>query len=643
MKPIQITLIIISLSFINEIELETCSDYFEDLLKTSCENLSSGDSYGCQYLYGRCFTKKSVCLSPEATNEEKCKKLIPYNLLYKCSFINGQCQEVLKECSEHQEGKTDCMSLSAGDPSKICSLKNGNCVPVNRTCFEFTSGVDNSSFCYSLNTSDKYKLCIYSPEKKGCIERYKECYYYNKNTFEDDRNKEECESIEYYDYYDNRFDFDYKCVFDPDDNSCFRKKKECSDIKDKDLCFSYNLNKIRRRCVYIYNRCEEEIESCYDADYRECSSVTIFKDDNTVDTSKVCAEEDYECYIKDVKSYKEISKCSDNWSESSCLHSEVSYRKRCFINDKGDCIEKYISCPTYSSKEECNSIKLAQDNEICVYDEKKGDCIQLKKSCSEYKGTNEYICYNDYGSLDKDKKCFMENGQCREKYIYCENYTDTIAAYCRSIIPHDTKGNSLDTKYKCVMGENNRCERKRKECQDFNTIEECQFFEISLTKNCAFKNGQCTEQYKTCYDYVSSGEPIEESKCNSIILEDETSKCVFDSGSCIKEKKICSDFNIENYITKCGEMSKKFPYKKCEYSDSVCKDVNRTCLEITTSTTDEICEYAKPSEPTTKKCVAKIDYRGCEEINRVIRSNEDFSEYLGFVYNFLLIIFMLFL
>jgi len=53
------------------------------------------------------------------------------------------------------------------------------------------------------------------------------------------------------------------------------------------------LGKIRRRCVYIYNRCEEEIESCYDADYWECSSVTIFDDDNTIDTSRICAEEDY--------------------------------------------------------------------------------------------------------------------------------------------------------------------------------------------------------------------------------------------------------------------------------------------------------------------------------------------------------------
>ena len=642
MKPIQIILILISISYINDIEFETCSDYFEEHLKTSCENLNPGDSYGCQYLYGRCFSKKSVCLSPEATNADQCNKLIPYNLLYKCSFINGQCTEVLKECSEHEEGKTDCMSLSAGDVSKICSIKGGKCVPVDRNCLEFTSGVDNSSFCYSLTASDKYKKCIYSPEKKGCIERYKSCSDYSQNTFEDDRNREECESIEY------GFDSNYKCVFDPDDNSCTIEKKECSDIKDKDLCFNYDLGKIRRRCVYIYNRCVEEIESCYDADYWECSSVTIFDDDNTVDTSRICAEEDYECYIKEVERYSD-SKCFETWSESTCIHSATDFRKRCFINDKGICIEKYISCPLYtSSKEECNSIKLAQDNEICIYDEKSRDCNQLKKSCSEYKGTNEYTCMNDYESLDKDKKCFMESGQCKEKYIYCENYTDTDAAYCSSIIPHDGKGKPLDSKYKCVMGENNRCERKRKECKDFNTIDECQFFEISLTKNCAFKKGQCTEQYKTCNDYDNSGEPIEESKCNSIILQDESSKCVFDSGSCIKEKKTCSDFNIDNYFTKCGEMSKKFPYKKCEYSDSVCQDVNRTCLEITSSVTDTICENAKPSDPTKKKCVAKIYYEGCEEINRVIYSDKDSSDYSGFVYigffyKFFLIIFVMLL
>ena len=51
-----------------------------------------------------------------------------------------------------------------------------------------------------------------------------------------------------------------------------------------------------------------------------------------------------------------------------------------------------------------------------------------EKDCSEYKGTNEYTCMNNYDSQDKDKKCFMENGHCIEKYIYCENYTGTNAA-----------------------------------------------------------------------------------------------------------------------------------------------------------------------------------------------------------------------
>ena len=107
------------------------------------------------------------------------------------------------------------------------------------------------------------KICTYSPEKKDCIERYKSCYYYSQNTFEDDRNREEC----------------------------------------------------------------------YDADYWECSSVTIFNDDNTVDTSRICAEEDYECYIKEVERYS-VSKCFETWPESTCIHSATDYRKRCFRDNK---------------------------------------------------------------------------------------------------------------------------------------------------------------------------------------------------------------------------------------------------------------------------------------------------------------------
>ena len=146
MKLINIILILISLSFLNENELNTCADYFEEELKSFCERLPAPD--GCQYLNGKCISKKNVCLSPEATNEEECTKLIPYNPLYKCSFIDDQCTQVLKECSEYEEGITDCMSLSAGDASKICTIRGGNCVPVNKICTEFSSGVEDSSFCY---------------------------------------------------------------------------------------------------------------------------------------------------------------------------------------------------------------------------------------------------------------------------------------------------------------------------------------------------------------------------------------------------------------------------------------------------------------------------------------------------------------
>lgn len=631
MKSFQITLILISFFSINEIGASTCSGFFESELTSSCEKLSPEDSYGCQYLDGQCISKKSKCLSEEATNEEQCTKIKPLNLLYKCSFINDQCTEVLKECSEYEEGKTNCMSLSSGDSSKKCALKGGKCEPADLICTEFTSGVYDSNFCYSLAVSNEYKIWIYSPEKRGCVERYKECSLYNKYTFEDDRNREECESIEYYDSLYKKFDTRYICVFDPDDNnSCSRKKRECSDIKDKNFCFKYELNKYNKRCVYVNGKCKEEYESCSDANYNECSSVTIFNSDNTVSASRKCVVDldDHDCYEKNIWD----DECVSYMSENVCIHSKANYYKRCFINDNNKCVQKYIKCPKYTSKEECNSIKLVQDNEVCIYDEENRECLQLKKECSEYKGTNEYICMNKYDSLDKDKKCFMENGRCVEKYIYCENYTDTNEAYCRAIIPHNGKGESLDSKYKCVMGENNRCERKRKECKDFNTVDECQFFEISLTKNCAFKNGQCVEQYKTCEEYFNSGEQIEENKCNSIILEDEISKCVFDSGKCIKKNKICSDFNLENYLTKCGELSKLFDDKKCVYSDSVCQDVNRTCWEITSSISDKTCENAKTSDPKTKRCIAKNNFYGCEEINKVIK-DDDSSDYLGIVYN----------
>ena len=314
--------------------------------------------------------------------------------------------------------------------------------------------------------------------------------------------------------------------------------------------------------------------------------------------------------------------CSNYRSEIICIDENLEdSNQRCFINDKDECVKKYINCPKFSKKEVCNSINLVPSNKICIYDEKEEICILHYKDCSVYKGNNKDICMNNYDSLDKDKKCFMENGKCVAKYIYCENYTDTNAEYCSSIIPHNAKRESVGSTYKCIMGENNRCVRKRKECKDLKTFEECQFFEISLTQNCAFINGKCIEQYKTCENYNNNGNEIKENECNSIILEDETSKCVFDQGKCEKKKKMCSDFNIENYITKCSGISEKFTYKKCIYSDSICKDVNRTCLEITSKTTYDICINAEVSDPDSRRCIPRKS-NGCEEIDKVIYSDK---------------------
>ena len=617
MKRTNIILILLSLSFLISNELNTCSDYFEEELKSSCEKYT-GDSDGCEYVYGECLSKKDICL--EATSESECQSKIPYNQLYKCSYIDNKCTQVLKDCSGYIKGKTDCMSLSAGDSSKICALKNGNCVPTQKICSEFTSGVEDPDFCLTLNTSNDKKICIYSSEKKGCVEKYKQCKYYEEDVFVDNRKKEECESIEYYDDSKGKFDISYNCVFDSYRNTCTKNDKECSDITDKKSCFSHPLNKPNMECVYVNGICKEQNEDCEFTDYNNCGSVTIFNEYKEVDYTKECVWNwDFgDCNIEEVVH----ESCIENLPESVCIHHNLENNyEGCFINNEGSCIKRYTSCPKNSKKEECNSISLIQSNAKCIYDENTKQCTYSYKECSEYKGTDEYICMNKYTSSEKNKKCFMENGQCVAKYIYCENYTETNAALCSAIIPYDSYGLSLNSTYKCVMGDNKRCERKRKECQDFKTIESCQFFDISKTKNCVFLNGKCTEQYKTCEDYSNSGEKIEESKCNSIVLKDETSRCVFNSGKCENKKKTCSDFNIAHYITKCSEMSEKFIYKKCIYSNSVCQDVNKTCLEIKSKTYDNMCENAKVSDPNTKRCITG-KYYYCEEIDKVIYSDK---------------------
>ena len=85
----------------------------------------------------------------------------------------------------------------------------------------------------------------------------------------------------------------------------------------------------------------------------------------------------------------------------------------------------------------------------------------------------------------------------------------------------------------------------------------------------------------------------------------------FDEINSINKTEICN-----NYIAYKG--------KKCEYINSECIELDKTCLEMNfeSDLSDTICRNAKTSN-ANKKCRLKKDYLGCEEKDKNENDNDD--------------------
>ena len=157
-----------------------------------------------------------------------------------------------------------------------------------------------------------------------------------------------------------------------------------------------------------------------------------------------------------------------------------------------------------------------------------------------------------------------------------------------------------------------------KVCEDAKTKNECN--SITPTNNkkrCVYENEECKEQYKDCDSYNNNGEEtVTKSVCESIILSSDSYKCVFKEGNtCEEEKKDCSDITKDKYEQECSEISASSSEKKCSFSNSVCSEVSKSCLELSLlySATNDICSSAPTSNPSNKVCVKKEEGIGCEE------------------------------
>ena len=203
----------------------------------------------------------------------------------------------------------------------------------------------------------------------------------------------------------------------------------------------------------------------------------------------------------------------------------------------------------------------------------------------------------------------------QEIYNDCEDYKGTNSETCKNIQRNDIT-------YKCVF--DGTCKNEKKLCSDAKYKTECNSITPTDTTNkqCAFifynNYYQCVEQYKTCELYASSGETIDQNKCESIVLEDSKSKCTYSSNTCKTETKKCSDFKLELLQSSCYYLTPNDDTKKCTYSSNACTTTDKkTCLELFGSkdATKEICEAASTTSDK-RSCALSSTGNGCEEVNK---------------------------
>ena len=123
-------------------------------------------------------------------------------------------------------------------------------------------------------------------------------------------------------------------------------------------------------------------------------------------------------------------------------------------------------------------------------------------------------------------------------------------------------------------------------------------------KYCIYKDNKCQEEYISCEEYQNTGDTLDETTCNNIMIKDDfVNRCVFTKGTngakdtCQSTRKTCSDFNIDLLAKECFDLASDVNTKKCSLSNKVCASVDKTCLELYSASDAEesICKAAKTS------------------------------------------------
>ena len=579
MKTIQAIFLLVLIIFVNCDDTDHCSDGFESYFKMYCENININTTHRCLYSNGKCELHFQGCSSYTGTDSSICENIPASRGNYKCKLQSNKCTEVLKECNEHEEGKTTCSDLDAGI-SKRCVLSNGECKSHYNDC---NIPGTNKEFCEANIPSDPSK----------------ECYW---------------------------------------DNACKERKKQCSDTKNTayNSCSSIIPEDTNKKCVESGENCKEEYRTCELYDTNTQSSAKNKNDCESIKTRDEWLDYFYyqRCvFDSNTKKCSTGTSCSQFTYELGCIEFTLpDANKRCvFIN--GVCEEHYITCELYNEKETSKTKEACEkitpyyheySSEIdsynkCVFEDSK--CLRKKKPCSEIseKGT----CNNQV--IDDDTLCVYENNKCTEIYMTCEAYDKKTPsekkneADCKATKEHYSSG-GINYYYKCVY-ENNSCKRKElTKCEDYEPGQDekyCTQIYLNSYKGCAIKDSKCVEVYKNC---PNNEEKLTQEQCEAITLNYINYICKYDqTKGCYRKVKECSDYKgndktaCESTILYDEDGNLDYEYK-CVW-DNGCKKELKKCEDAK----NEI-ECNNIITPDNKKCIyindeCKEQYKDCESYN----------------------------
>ena len=619
---------------------DVCESYY-----TSCEGLTSEDcssvkvnltpTQKCQWNAsaqggGKCEIKQSECSDyTSAVPPVPCESLKASTNKY-CITVEPFCVEE-SGCPADSETCTSHKPLDSNhkwDHLKICKATDNNgCESKLKLCTDFE---DNGDECSKLSTSDNSKKKCFLDSDNHCVEKCAVCECYT-----GDNSDNGCEAIS--DYIEDKNI--YKCAFQ---NTCQKKRKECSDFNDMTSCQNYSPEDSSKRCIYTtissLAKCYELPKKCADL-----NTLTNIKDESHCkaiieDPYSECAWESNSCVRKENKCELDTHNSAEN-----CDNFFIDNAHKCKFID-GSCVkvDYYTNCNLYTGNDGtiCQKIIPPESNKRCILQNDK-QCVSVPKECESYSGRSEYECINNYKPLDENYKCVFKGGKCEKDLKYQKEYCyQGDSSTCATIIP---KNNGENYSIKCEM-KDSICVRVEKTCSDYTEgdSEICSsIIPKDQNKKCILRNYQCVEEYKTCkaYNDDTSVNSIEQTKCESIISND-GKKCKYTAGQSGGRATCTSDttnkcdntfsYTAVSLSSACASIKLSDISKKCYFSSNgECLSRSKTCLELVFNGNEEGIENMCKSAETSvdgKKCIISSDKRHCFEVDNSLVIEDEPSD-----------------